>query len=240
MNEFNHQTIDPSLFTISDVICDNACFYRAIANYIYYATPHDNLTNIKRFYSWGNTKSVEKVNSKMGQYSKIQNNLAEFIQRKIVDYVEKHKDSILPQTGMSIENSIALIHELTLDEYLLYYDVFAGDIDLNQCIGSEEFHINRWGSIIEQYVISKIIGCPIIVFNTQRFDTRNNKIVNGKIRNNKAEKGVRLRVSAIIGESYMMKKMPIFLIWREYLNNGHYMVCYPKDIDNIKNLLNLI
>ena len=170
----------------------------------------------------------------------VQNNLAEFIQRKIVNYVEKHKDDILPQTGMSIENSIELIHELTLDEYLSYYDVFAGDIDLNQCIEPEEFHIDRWGSIIEQYVISKIIGCPIVVFNTQRYNTRNNKIVNGKIRNNKAEKGVRLRVSAIIGENYMMKKLPIFLIWREYLNNGHYMVCYPKDATNIKELLNLI
>jgi hypothetical protein len=239
MEEFNHQTIDPNLFTISDVICDNACFYRAIANYMYYATPHDNLTKVKRFYSWGNTKSVDKVNEKMGQYSETQNNLAEFIQRKIVDYVENHKDDILPQTGMSIENSIQLIHELTLDEYLSYYNVFAGDIDINQDLENEECYIDRWGSIIEQYVISKIIGCPIIVFNTQRYDTTYNKISNGKIINNKPQKGVRLKLSAVIGEEYIGTKLPVFLIWREYNKNGHYLVIYPNNPSTILSEINI-
>lgn len=237
MENFIQSTIDPNLFRIEDVLSDNACFYRSIANFIHYAVPSDKMNSIKRFTNWG---SVKEINKCLGQYSPEQDELARFIQRKIVNYVKKNPDLIIPQTGTTLENSIQLIHELTLDEYVDNYKIFAGDIDIENDESDEEFLIDRWGSFIEQTIISDIIKCPIIVFNTQRFDTRNNKIVNGKIRNNKAEKDVRLRVSAIIGENYMMKKLPIFLIWREYLNNGHYMVCYPKDATNIKELLNLI
>ena len=60
MDEFIQNTVDPELFNISDVENDNACFYRAIANYIYFAVPHENMTNIKRF-CWGKTKSTDKL-----------------------------------------------------------------------------------------------------------------------------------------------------------------------------------
>ena len=210
-----------------------------MANYIYYVTPHDDLKKIKRFYGWGEPKNINNVNEKMGLYSDLQNNLAEFLQRKILNYIENHKDDILPQTGMSIENSIELIHEITYDEYISYYEVFAGDIDINQDLENEEYYIDRWGSIIEQYVISKIIKAPIIVFNTQRYDTRYNKISNGKIINNKAQKGVRFKISAIVGEEYIGKKLPVFLIWREYNKNGHYMAIYPKNSSSIMQNINM-
>ena len=239
MEEFFQNTIDPDLFEINNVLCDNACFYRALANYIYYVTPHDDLKKIKRFYGWGEPKNINNVNEKMGLYSDLQNNLAEFLQRKILNYIENHKDDILPQTGMSIENSIELIHEITYDEYISYYEVFAGDIDINQDLENEEYYIDRWGSIIEQYVISKIIKAPIIVFNTQRYDTRYNKISNGKIINNKAQKGVRFKISAIVGEEYIGKKLPVFLIWREYNKNGHYMAIYPKNSSSIMQNINM-
>ena len=154
-------------------------------------------------------------------------------------YIENYKDDILPQTGMSIENSIELIHEITYDEYISYYEVFAGDVDINQDLENEEYYIDRWGSIIEQYVISKIIKAPIIVFNTQRYDTRYNKISNGKIINNKAQKGVRFKISAIVGEEYIGKKLPVFLIWREYNKNGHYMAIYPKNSSSIMQNINM-
>jgi len=241
MDEFIGSTIDPDLFKIEDVLGDNACFYRAIANYIYFATPGSKSHSIKRFHNWGNTKQLDEC---LGNYSPMQEDLARFIQNKIVKYVRRHSQQIIPQTGTTIENSIELVHELTLDEYLDYYKLFAGDIDIDAMDEDEDyddkFVVDRWGSFIEQSVISDIIGCPIIVFNTQKYDTRYNKIINGKITNNNAETGVRLRISAVIGEKYLNDKLPIFLIWREYLNNGHYMVCYPKDVPNIKELLNLI
>ena len=236
MDEFIQNTVDPELFNISDVENDNACFYRAIANYIYFAVPHENMTNIKRFYSWGKTKSTDLVNQTMGRYSSKQDILARFIQNKIVKYVENNPQEIIPQTGMTIEQSIEMIHELTLEEYLSYYEVFAGDIDINQDLDNEEFYIDRWGSIIEQYVISQLIKCPVIVFNTQKYDTKYNKIINGKIIHNKPEKGVRLKLSALIGTEFM-NRLPIIIIWREYHNNGHYLVSYPK---NTKEILQII
>ena len=48
-----------------------------------------------------------------------------------------------------------------------------------------------------------------------------------------------MRVSEEIGERYLKKKMPIFLIWREYLNNGHYLVCYPKDTSKINEIIDM-
>lgn len=240
MEDFNRETIDPALFEIGNVICDNACFYRSVANYMYFATPHTNPTNIKRFYGWGQTKQIDDVNTVMGSYSELQDNLAEFVQRKIVKYVEEHRGDIIPQTGMSIENSIELIHDLSFDEYILYYTVFAGDIDMDQDLENEECYVDRWGSIVEQYVISKIIGRPIMVYNTQRYDTEHNKISNGKISNNKPQKNVRLRLSAMVGETSLKKdKLPIFLIWREYNKNGHYMAIYPKNPDSIMTDINL-
>lgn len=237
MEEFIQTTIDPELFKIEDVTGDNACFYRAVANFTYFATPSDKLNQIKRFYNWGNVKDLEKT---LGHYSETQENLARFIQKKIVSYIKNNPKEIIPQTGTSIENSIDIVHELTLDEYLDYYKLFAGDIDIDQLDLDEEFIVDRWGSFIEQHVISEIIKCPIIVFNTQRYDTKHNKLVNGKITHNKAEKGVRLRVSAVIGEKYLHTKMPIFIIWREYLNNGHYLVCYPKDTNKISEIITRI
>lgn len=234
MNEFIQNTVDPLLFDIDDVANDNACFYRAIANYIYFAVPHDKMRNIKRFYSWGKTKPVETVQCELGKYSDIQDELARFIQQKIVTYVKTHPSEIIPQIGMSIEQSIDLIHGLSLNEYLTYYDVFAGDLDMDQDLENEEFYIDRWGSLIEQYIISKIIGCPIIVFNTQRYDDRYKKIINGKIINGKPENGVRLKLSAVIGKENFPERLPIYLIWREYNKHGHYLVSYPKDPEKIQ------
>ena len=83
MDQFIHQTINPELFEILDVPGDNACFYRSIANYIYYATPHSNITKLKRFYGWGKTKDISNVREVMQPYSDQQNQLSEFIQSKI-------------------------------------------------------------------------------------------------------------------------------------------------------------
>ena len=238
MEQFIHQTINPDLFEIQDVPGDNACFYRSIANYIYYATPHSNITKLKRFYGWGKTKDISSVREVMKPYSNEQNQLAEFIQSKICTYIDEHSDEILPQTGMSIEKSIALIHDITLEEYLSYYEVFAGDIDENQDLEDEDYYVDRWGSIIEQYAVSRIIKAPVVVLNSQRYDTVFNKISNGKIVNNKPNKDVRFRISAIIGEEYIGKKMPIFVVWREYYKSGHYMSIFPKNPSSILDDIN--
>ena len=45
---FIQNTIDPDNFQIDNVEGDNACFYRALANYIYYAVPETNINKLKK------------------------------------------------------------------------------------------------------------------------------------------------------------------------------------------------
>ena len=52
---FTYCTIDPELFQIQDVIGDNACLYRALADYIYCAS-HKSLRQILKFQDWGKIK----------------------------------------------------------------------------------------------------------------------------------------------------------------------------------------
>ena len=105
MEEFIQSTIDPELFKIEDVTGDNACFYRALANFTYFATPSNKMNSIKRFYSWGEVKDLDKT---LGHYSETQEDIARFIQNKIVKYVKNNPQEIIPQTGTSIENSIQI------------------------------------------------------------------------------------------------------------------------------------
>jgi len=86
---------------------------------------------------------------------------------------------------------------------------------------------------LEVFIVSEIIKCPIIVFNTQTWSKRYKKIINGKIIKNKPEKNVRLKPSVVVGKKYIGKRLPIYLIWREYHGNGHYMTLYPKNNTDI-------
>ena len=237
MDGFIRNTIDPGLFYICDVLNDNACFYRAIGNYMWHACPSQSMNSVKRFYNWGRVKNISDC---LGKYCPTQDELARFIQKKIVKYIQQNPDLILSQTGMSIYDSINMIHDITFEEYLEHYKLFAGDVECYTDSDTEECYIDRWGSIIEQVVISNIIKCPVIVFNTQKYDTRFNKISNGKITNGTAHPGVRLKLSAVIGQEFISHKLPIFLIWREYNNSGHYMACYPKDPNSIVSKLSII
>ena len=238
---FNLTTIDPELFKIQDVIGDNACLYRALANYVYFATPNKSIRQVLKFNDWGNVKNIDDVTRELGVYSDTQNSIAREIQDLIVNYIADHPDDKIPQVAdMTIENAIPVIHGISWEEYLAYYSDFAGSADIMAEIDNDGYSIDRWGSTIEQFAISKIIECPVIVFNTQRWDNKYKKIVNGKIVNNKAQKDVRLKPTIVIGNEYIGKKMPIYLIWREYKNNGHYLVLYPKNPDSVNKILSEI
>ena len=235
---FDLTTIDPSLFQIQDVIGDNACLYRALANYVYFATSPKSIRQILKFNDWGNIKNIDEVTRELGVYSDTQNSIAKEIQDLIVNYIADHPYDKIPQVAdMTIENAIPVIHGISWEEYLAYYSDFPGSADIMAEIDADGYSVDRWGSTIEQYAISKIIECPVIVFNSQRWDNKYNKIVNGKIVKNKAQKDVRLKPTMIIGEEYLGKKLPIYLIWREYKNNGHYLVLYPKDPEQVQKII---
>ena len=56
---FNNSTIDTSHFEIDDVLNDNACFYRAISNGIYFGTSDTSERTMLSMKNWG--KLTDKV-----------------------------------------------------------------------------------------------------------------------------------------------------------------------------------
>ena len=81
---------------------------------------------------------------------------------------------------------------------------------------------------------------PICVYISLKYDKRLSKIVTGKIRNEKPEKGVRFRLSEIVGEDYLSEKPPLFILWRKTSVGPHYMALYPKNetwLDNEHKIL---
>ena len=234
---FTATTIDPSIFQIQDVEGDNACLYRAIANYLYFGSPATSNRSILKMKDWGNVKNIERVTADYGRYSGKQDLLARFLQNEILEFISKNHEMKVPFLGDArLMEAVPLVHEISWEEYLMYYTTFAGDIDFEQ-LESEGYYVDRWGSTLEQWVITEMLKVPIIIFNTQKWSDRYEKIVNGKVVKNKAQKDVRLKPTVVLGKKYLGKKMPIYLIWREYHGEGHYMVCYPKDISKTYNIV---
>ena len=237
MNSYQQSTLDNSLFNVQDVSYDNACFYRAVACGLYQGSPHENIGKIMSLIDWGESKTPEHVADLFNNDSKKQDRFAKLIQSKICEYVSKNPDKKIPDLGnISIKDAIFLIHDISWEEYLMHYSVSASEINF-EMLDEEGFYIDRWGSTLEQWVVSEIFQIPIVLLNPQTWSNRHNKIINGKIVKSKAQKNVRFRPTAIIGKKFLHKRPPIFLIWKEYNGEGHYMACFPK---NNKNVLNLI
>ena len=77
---------------------------------------------------------------------------------------------------------------------------------------------NRWGGTPELVAISKLCKLPIIIYSSQKFCTYRKKIILGRIRNEKPEKGVRFKPLKIIGSEYLdneNSRPPIFLLWKD-------------------------
>ena len=52
----------------------------------------------------------------------------------------------------------------------------------------------------------------------------------------KPQKNVRLRLTSVMGKKYF-DKLPIYLIWKEYNGEGHYLICYPKEPEKVLNII---
>lgn len=251
MEEFIASTIDPNIFTIQDVADDNACFYRAIANIFNYYTPHDKLNKIKVLDRYGSLKNLENTvnDARWGYCSENQDRLSRFLQGKSYRWVKRNYSKQLPEYDMDIGTMILLTHEIDIEEYLDRYKYFAGDniveeVDTGKVYKSgrrkgEKVIKNvsledRWGGTPEQIALSEAYKIPIVIITSQKYDKRRKKIITGKIRNDKPEKGVRFKLMQVIGKKYLKDKLPIFVLWKKHRQLGHYFSLYPKSVEKIK------
>jgi len=241
---FLENTFDPDIFKIEDVENDNACFYRAVSNVINYSCPSDKISSLKKLDNYGCYKNIEQVlqNEDWGYSSDNQDKLSKYFQKKSYNWIKNNFHIYLEEYGMNLETMCQITHEIDIKEYIDRYKYFAGDKIITkhdsgkvyksggkkgQPIITEIELEDRWGSTLEQIALSEIFKVSIIILSPQNL--LHNKIITGKITNNKAEKGVRFKVMQIIGKSYLLEKHPIFILWKKQKNEGHYIALYLKE-----------
>ncbi len=246
IKEFKDNTIEPTLFHIENVIGDDACFYRSIANAINYQYNFN--SDIKApFNNTGewleNIKDFNEIDEYMwGKEGILQEELAREIQQQIRKWLYTNKDKKVENLGLTYEELIMMTHELDIESYNELYKHFAGDEDYIMFDTGRKYKKgpkkgkrklkrieiqNRWGGLPEQYAISEILQVPIMIYTTQKYNEKTRKIENGQIRNNKAVKNVRFRIFQIIGEQYS-DKQPLNILWKKLKENGHYYALCPK------------
>ena len=224
---FIDKTISPDQFVIEDVLGDNSCFYRCISNIIYYysgiiSTKKIDLKNTKQADSFGYSSNDQELMSRK-------------LQRKIARWLFKNKDKNIKEIGLPVKEFVVFTHDLLedyicdgykgeniydvlMEEYLRRYYKFAGDTY------NDEY--DRWGGAPEQYAISEILKVPVYVYVYKKYNKRLNKIENGRIRNNKPEKGVRLQLYQQFGKQYSNKNGIHILYKNNTKCEGHYMCLY--------------
>jgi len=252
--DFILNTISANEFQIEDVSDDNACFYRAIANNLNYATKSNSLNDIKGLKYHGTCKTINEVyqNQQWGFCSDRQERLARYLQGKSYRWIQKNYSNHLKEYDMDIGTMILITHDLDIDSYLDRYRFFAGDCIIEEFDSGKIHQVgeqkgqsvveqcvleDRWGGTPELIALSESYKVPIIILTSQKFDYKRNKIVIGKIRLNKPEKNVRFRLLQIIGKQYLDENFPICLLWKKCKNEGHYMSMYATNPQNISSLI---
>lgn len=228
-NQFLRETIDPDYFKLENVIADNACFYRTVANGIM----HNFDKNPDKKYSG----VLETQTSLAKELQTLSYNWVIQNKNEIINW--KFSDSTL---DIQIDELIKIIHDIELEEYIELYKYFAGDLVYYSNNNILKVLPNRWGSYLEQVAISKRLQIPIIVFVLQKYNKSNNKIISGRIYNDhKIYKNTRLKIWQISGKEFMNINSPIYLLWKKNKKDEHYMSLYPinNEIDKelIKNII---
>ena len=244
--QFMVNTIEPCLFQIEDVNTNNACLYKSLANCLHYRSVDlDSLPTLNEN-DKTNENSYKDVfeDQEWGYDGEKQEQFARIIQDKSYQWLLENKDDYYnTELGMSYADLIEDTHNLTMSEYEDLYSNYAGDkikipmstnkldSDGNEIV-KMVFMENRWGGSPELMAISKICKMPIIIYGSQKFCNYRNKIILGRIRGEKAEKGVRFKPLKVIGQEYIDEKNsrpPMFLLWKNSKHGAHYMSLYLKN-----------
>lgn len=264
MEKFQQTTIDADLFQVEDVQNDNACCYRAIANGLNYLSGKKSSADILRDSIFSRTKKLDHIfrDPDWGFEGDEQENLARELQSLAYQWVKDHPKESINMTGngededlsMSVEDLVCLTHDLSFAEYLNNYQYFAGDIIIHSDsdgegdnranpdnpseLASPNIMEERWGGYIEQVAISQYFQIPIVILVPQRYDQRRNKIYTGVIYRNKPYKGVRYKISQIVGKEFLRgENHPLYLVWKKTETGPHYMAIYPYHSKKCKQLV---
>ena len=250
MQDFYDNSLSTDYFQLEDVEGDNACFYRAMSNGLAFIHKNTDLSNIIEGKHLGLYKNISEFyqSEEWGYNGNQQEELARSLQEIALNWVKKNSNKEAPihngETRIKIKDLVLLVHGITYDEYIQSYQTFAGDVSIDPESGEVDLYaIDRWGGFLEQIALSEYFKVPIIVLTSQKFDTRLNKVIQGRLTQNKPIKGVRYRIYLTSGLQYMSReKATLFLLWKKTKFGEHYMALYPKNLDftdDLKKLLNM-
>jgi hypothetical protein len=255
MNSFINETEDGKNYLIEDILADGACFYRAFGNSLIFLSKIDkikDLTSIEHQklhtieWDMNHLKNIDDFINKMsyGNGLKIQTYLAKYIQSIAKKWIINHYLDKM-DSGETIGECLRMTHSIlnnpelktikdVIKYYNVWYDYFSGDKITYNDNGKEYILHDRWASTIEQYALSKLFQIPIFIYIDQRYDEKNDKIINGLISLTKGQTigSTRLRLISLIGQEYISESKPqIKLLYRVDNKKGlhHYMVLYPKN-----------
>ena len=149
MELFNNNTVDPCIFIIKDVINDNSCLYRSLANTLHLRM--DKEDNIVNFNSPDNIIRDENFSYD----GVLQEEIARELQERAYHWIVSNLDNEYPSLGINISDMITNCHEMSVEDYISYYKFFAGDLIVRNIKRNNKtisgLVPNRWGSILELY-----------------------------------------------------------------------------------------
>lgn len=227
---FERETIDPSQFQIEDVMGDNACFYRALANVIFYLCQSTDVRELSSLKGYGTWKPIHAVygHEQWGVDGDQQLALAKLLHTQIFTWIMKHPKAPISECGMNLDMLIKTVHGLTIPEYTKVYSQFPNH---SQKIP----HNSNWAGLPEQVAFTRIFKVPLYIVTAVSFSSKSHRIYSGRIgTNNKPFKNVRLQLLQKIGTEFDTGEhnrpgiQPVYLLWKKCYQQGHYMALYPR------------
>lgn len=144
--------------------------------------------------------------------SKIQKNLnSKVVQSKAVKWIIENRYLFLNCFYSTVEDLVLSNHNLdNFDEYIERYKMYSG---------SENLKEDSWGGIPELIALSNIYKIDVNVYSIQSFDKKRDKIIKGRIVNNKPNKTSRYKLLYSSRKEY---KNHIDILWTSKNNIEHF------------------
>ena len=233
-----YDTLPGSYFSIQDVQGDNACFFRSLANQLYY---NSLFKKARIIYSKNNRigrKSLDEVMNSIqwGYNGKEQTKLAQLLQQAARKVLYKNRDKIVTQLDIKVSDFVSMTHELhdmrkyflgweDIDIYNEIYKTFASEtIYLKTDKGLKSIQ-ERWGGAPEQWALSHFLKMPITVYHLQHKNTHTGHIEQGRMRNMKPTKKSYFKLYQTFGQEYKDTGPTLNIMFK----GSHYMTLYEND-----------
>ncbi len=198
--------MDRTLFKQIPIKCDNACFYRSCSYYLYLFS--DDKLTAEEIINKGIQQNKNIRNTPITREMINDNSLPKLLQTKICEWVYQNYNCNIEELGYSVldllidthySHLIDVVDKMDiLDNYQERYNIFAAE--------KKDDIEERWGGSLDMYVITKLFGLTIKIY--QEDDNKKYKLI----------------------QQFGKESTNIHCISLLYKNDVHYVVLLPKKI----------